>query len=78
MTVTSTVPDPAGAMAVICVELTTVTLVALAVPNLTLVAPARLVPVIVTLVPPPVGPEAGLIPVTAGEPTPYGEELTEA
>ena len=36
------------------------------VPNLTAVALARLVPVIVTVVPPPVGPAAGLTPVTVG------------
>ena len=35
-------------------------------PNLTAVAPARLVPVIVTLVPPAVGPEFGLIAATDG------------
>ena len=36
------------------------------VPNLTLVALARLVPVMVTEVPPALGPEVGLTPVTVG------------
>ncbi len=35
-------------------------------PNLTAVAPVKPVPVIVTVVPPVVGPELGLIPVTVG------------
>ena len=35
-------------------------------PNSTAVAPARLVPVMVTLVPPPVGPAVGLIELTVG------------
>jgi hypothetical protein len=38
-------------------------------PNETPVAPVRFVPVIVTDVPPPVGPLAGLIPVTVGATT---------
>ena len=60
VTVMSTVPaEPAGAVAVIWVALLTVTLVALVVPNLTAVAPVKLVPVIVTLVPPAVGPATG-------------------
>lgn len=66
VTVTSTVPDPAGDVAVICVELTTMMFVAALDPNRTAVAPVRFVPVIVTPVPPEVGPEAGLIPVTLG------------
>ncbi len=45
---------------------TTVTFVAAAPPMLTLVAPVRLVPVIVTDVPPVVGPEKGLIPSRVG------------
>ena len=36
------------------------------VPNLTPVAPVKLVPVMVTVVPPAVVPEVGLIPVTVG------------
>ena len=66
-TVTSTVPAvPAGEVAVICEEVTTVTLLATFAPNLTVGGPAKLVPVIVTAVPPPVGPEVGLMPVTVG------------
>ena len=57
VTVTSTVPAvPAGAVAVILVALLTVTFAALVGPNLTAAAPVKLVPVIVTVVPPAVGP----------------------
>ena len=55
-------------------ELTTFTLLAPFGPKFTVVAPVKLLPVIVTLVPPPVGPEGGLTPVTAGT----GTELTVA
>ena len=48
ITVIWTVPDPAGAVAVICVELSTVLEVALVDPNLTSVAPVKFVPVITT------------------------------
>ncbi len=69
VTVTSTVPAvPAGAVAVSEVPDTTVMPVAAAVPNLTAVAPPRLVPVTVTVVPPVAGPEVGLTPVTVGSP----------
>ncbi len=64
-TVTSTVPVPAGLVATICVAVSLV-IVAVTLPNLTAVAPDRFVPAIVTDVPPAVGPELGLIPVTAG------------
>src|ERR1700737_4266403 len=47
VTVTSTVPEPAGAVAVICVLLSTLKLDADARPNATAVAPVRLEPVIV-------------------------------
>ena len=61
VTVTWTVPAvPAGAVAVIWVALMTVKWWRLSAPNLTAVAPVRLVPVIVTEVPPAVGPAAGL------------------
>ena len=65
--VTSTVPDPAGAVTLICVpaELTA-TLVAAVVPKSTAVAPLKPVPVIVTVVPATAGPCAGLTPVTVG------------
>ncbi len=66
VTVTSTVPLPAGEVAVIDVEVFTVKVVAAIVPNLTPDAPVKLVPVTVTDVPPPLGPEAGLIMVTVG------------
>jgi hypothetical protein len=64
VTVTSTVPVPAGAAAVIWVSETTVNEVALLTPNFTAVAPVKPVPVMVTEVPPAAGPEVGLIPVT--------------
>ena len=63
VTVTSTVPAaPAGAVAVMEVALLTVKVEAAVVPNFTAVAPVKLVPVIVTEVPPVVGPEVGLTP----------------
>jgi hypothetical protein len=40
--------------------------VALFAPNLTAVAPVKLVPVMTTLVPPAVGPDVGDTPVTVG------------
>ena len=69
VTVTWTMPtSPAGEVAVIEATLTKVKLVAGVPPNDTLVAPVKLVPVIVTVVPPAVGPEVGLIKETAGLP----------
>ncbi len=70
LTVTSTVVPtvPAGAVAVIEVALTTTTFVAATLPNLTLVAPVKLVPVIVTGVPPAGRPATGLTAVTVGVP----------
>ena len=67
VTVTSTAPwAPAGAVTVIDVAVNAVTLPALA-PKLTVGVPGvKLVPEMVTTVPPVVGPPAGLIPVTAG------------
>ena len=50
----------------IWVGLTTLTLVAAFGPNWTEVAPVRFVPVIVTVVPPEVGPDCGETPVTVG------------
>lgn len=67
--VTTTLAEPAlpaGVVAVMLVALTTVKDVAAAPPIVTPVAPVKLVPVIVTLVPPPVGPLDGLIDVTVG------------
>ena len=66
VTVTSAVPVPAGLSAVIVVSLTTMTPVAAVDPNSTAVAPVKLVPVIVTGVPPASEPSAGFRPVTVG------------
>jgi hypothetical protein len=66
VTVTSTVPAPAGDVAVIDVAEFTVKLVALLVPNFTAVAPVNPVPVIATDVLPTAGPEVGEIEVTDG------------
>ena len=65
VTVMSTVPVPDGDVAVICVPVF-VRIVADVPPNLTAVAPVKPVPVIVTVVPPPTGPEVGDLPVTLG------------
>ena len=65
-TVTSTVALPAGAVAVMEVAELTVNPVAAVVPKLTPVAPVKLVPVMVTVVPPVAGPVAGLTDVTVG------------
>ena len=62
---TSTVPVPAGEVAVTDVELSAVIVPGVP-PKSTAVAPDRFVPVTVTLVPPPVGPVVGLMAVTAG------------
>ena len=51
---------PAGVVAVIVVALTTVKLVAATPPKVTAMVPVRLVPAIVTLVPPSVLPLAGV------------------
>jgi hypothetical protein len=70
VTVTSTVPAAsAGVTAVIVVALTTVKLAADTLPNLTALAPVKPVPVIVTLVPPAVGPLVGDTAVTVGAAT---------
>ncbi len=66
VTVTSTVPQPAGLTAVICMSLINVILLAGVEPNETLAALVKPVPVIVTLVPPTAGPLFGLIAVTIG------------
>jgi len=66
VTVTSTVPVPAGVAAVICELVFTMKAAAASVPNVTAVAPARLVPVTVTVAPPWMGPEEGFKPVTVG------------
>ena len=70
VTVALTTPAaPAGAVTVTWVAETTVTDVPTTVPNLTVVAPDRLVPVTVTRVPPATGPAVGLTDVTVGAAT---------
>ena len=64
VTVTSMAPDPAGLVTTICVAVS-LTIVPGRPPKATAVAPARSVPVIVTLVPPAVGPALGLTLVLA-------------
>ena len=59
---------PVGVLAVIEVGLTTTTLVAATPFTFTLVAPVKLVPVIVKAVPPAIDPEAGLTVVIVGAP----------
>ena len=66
VTVTSTVPDPAGAVAVSWVDERTTTDVPGVVPNLTVEPGTKLVPVTVTDVPLP--PWSGAIDVTVGDP----------
>jgi hypothetical protein len=66
VTVTSTVPVPADDVAVIEVAELTVKAVALVAPNFTAVAPVKVVPVMVTDVPPATGPVVGEIDVTVG------------
>ncbi len=67
VTVTVTVPTaPAGDVAEMVVLFSTVTLVAALAPNVTVAPAAKLVPVMVTAVPPLVGPVLGPIPVTVG------------
>ena len=67
VTVTVTAPAlPAGVVAVMVVAFTTTTLVAAAVPNVTVAPVAKFVPVTVTDVPPAVEPVFGETLVTAG------------
>jgi hypothetical protein len=68
VTVTWTVPVPAGLVAVIIVRLSTVTLVALADPKETVEPFTNPVPLIVTVVPPASGPVDGETDVTVGTP----------
>ena len=65
-TVTASVPVPAGLDTIIWEAVSLMKLMTVLVPKSTAAAPARLAPVIVTSVPPVVGPDAGLTPVTAG------------
>src|SRR6266852_638029 len=67
VTTTFTAPAAcAGVVAVICVALTTTTFVAAAPPNVTVAPVAKFVPVMVTAVPPAVGPLLGLTLLTVG------------
>ena len=67
VTVTVTAPAlPAGVVAVIVVLFTTATLVAATLPNVTVAPAAKFVPVIVTAVPPAVGPLFGDTLLTVG------------
>jgi hypothetical protein len=67
VTTTSFAPAvPAGVVAMMVVELTTVTLVAAEPPIVTPVAPVKFVPVIVTEIPPASGPLDGEMLVTVG------------
>ena len=69
VTVTSTAPAAcAGAVAVIEVALFTITPLAALLPKCTAVAPVKLLPVMLTLVPPASGPLPGERPVTVGAP----------
>ena len=68
VTVTSTFPVPAGAVALMDVSDPTVKGAGTD-PKRTAVAPVKAVPATVTWVPPASGPEEGLIPVTVGGPT---------
>ena len=65
-TITCTEPVPAGETAVMLVAEFTVTLSAATVPKLTVAALVKLVPMMVTEVPPDVEPLAGPIPATVG------------
>ncbi len=60
---------PAGVSAVIEVASTTTTLVAATPPIVTLLAPVKLVPVMVIVVPPAIGPDDGLTLVIVGAAT---------
>jgi hypothetical protein len=66
VTVTATEPFPAGETAVMDVADSTLTLVAVVPPNFTSLAPEKLVPVMVTDVPPAAGPLLGSTFVTLG------------
>ena len=67
VTVTSTVPDPAGVVAVMEVpDESTLTPVAGAPPNETVEAEVKPAPEMVTTVPPVAGPDVGAMPETTG------------
>ena len=66
---TSTVPVPAGAVAVICVALLTVKPVAAVAPKVTAVVVLKFVPVMTSVLPPVAGPVVGEMLVTVGAAT---------
>jgi hypothetical protein len=66
VTVTLTAPVPAGAMARIVESFETKNDDAGVVPNMTLVAPVKALPLMVRKVPPAAGPVFGLSPLTTG------------
>jgi hypothetical protein len=66
VTKTATAPVPAGDVTVIDPALLAVIVPGLPAPKLTAVAPLRFCPVILTVVPPPAGPELGLTLVLIG------------
>ena len=66
VTVTLTIPEPTGDVTVIWLAELTVNPVAAVVPNVTAVISINPVPVIVTAVPPAVGPLTGVIRIIAG------------
>ena len=68
VTVISTAPHPAARRPEVELAETTVKLAALAAPNFTAVAPLKLLPVMVTEVPPLEDPEAGETEVMVGGP----------
>ena len=78
LTVTSTVPVPAGEVAVRLVAELTLTPVAAVGPKWTVAPEAKLVPLTVTTVPPLDGPELGLMEVTVGAEVPPADTLTRA
>jgi len=79
VTVTVTAPAlPAGVVAPICVPLTTTTLVAAAVPKVTVAPAAKFVPVIVTAVPPAVDPPFGETLLTVGGVVPPPDGVRKA
>jgi len=67
ITPTAIILRPSGVTQVIVVSLTTLILVAIFPPNATEDAPVKFVPVIVTVVPPAIGPDDGeILVITAG------------
>ena len=67
---TSTVPEPAGDVAVMVVALLTVKFVAAVPPKATAVAPVKLVPLMLTVVPPTAAPVLGERALTVGADAP--------